>query len=98
DVTIYDLSECEVLNKIVYSSVNYEDMLAVQDKSGIIRNYPMITCIDLSGTVVESSDNRFKEGEEVLVTGFDTGVNHTGGFAEYARIAEIGRASCRVAQ
>src|SRR5690625_944775 len=61
-------------------------MLAVQDKSGIIRNYPMIPGIDLSGTVVESSDNRFKEGEEVLVTGFDTGVNHTGGFAEYARI------------
>src|SRR5690625_5841495 len=61
-------------------------MLAVQEKSGIIRNYPMIPGIDLSGTVVESSDSHFKEGEEVLVTGFDIGVNHTGGFAEYARI------------
>src|SRR5690625_5567526 len=61
-------------------------MLAVQEKSGIIRNYPMIPGIDLSGTVVESSDSHFKEGEEVLVTGFDTGVNHTGGFAEYAQI------------
>src|SRR5690625_4112564 len=61
-------------------------MLAVQEKSGIIRNYPMIPGIDLSGTVVESSNSQFKEGEEVLVTGFDTGVNHTGGFAEYAQI------------
>src|SRR5699024_3753797 len=86
DVTIDDLSEGEVLIKVAYSSVNYKDMLAVQDKSGIIRNYPMIPGIDLSGTVVESSNRQFKEGEEVLVTGFDTGVNHTGGFAEYAKI------------
>src|SRR5699024_3975447 len=86
DVTIDDLSKGEVLIKFESYTVYYKDMLAVQDKSGIIRNYPMIPGIDLSGTVVESSDNRFKEGEEVLVTGFDTGVNHTGGFAEYARI------------
>src|SRR5699024_8803623 len=86
DVTIDVLSEGEELIKVAYSSVKYEDMLAVQDKGGMIRRYQMMTGIDLSGTVVESSDNRFKEGEEVLVTGFDTGVNHTGGFAEYARI------------
>src|SRR5690625_4229085 len=86
DITVDDLSEGEVLIKVAYSSVNYKDMLAVQEKSGIIRNYPMIPGIDLSGTVVESSNSQFKEGEEVLVTGFDTGVNHTGGFAEYARI------------
>src|SRR5690625_6594016 len=46
----------------------------------------MFTSINLSGTLVESSNSQFKEGEEVLVTGFDTGVNHTGGFAEYAQI------------
>jgi len=86
DITVDDLSEGEVLIKVAYSSVNYKDMLAVQEKSGIIRNYPMIPGIDLSGTVVESSNSQFKEGEEVLVTGFDTGVNHTGGFAEYAQI------------
>src|SRR5690625_5144891 len=86
DITVDDLSEGEVLIIVAYSSVNYKDMLAVQEKSGIIRNYPMIPGIDLSGTVVESSNSQFKEGEEVLVSGFDTGVNHTGGFAEYARI------------
>src|SRR5690625_7212715 len=51
DITVDDLSEGEVLIKVAYSSVNYKDMLAVQEKSGIIRNYPMIPGIDLSGTV-----------------------------------------------
>src|SRR5699024_12768715 len=85
DITVDDLSEDEVLIKVAYSSVNYKDMLAVQEKSGLIRNYPMIPGIDLGGTVVESSNSQFKEGEEVLVTGFDTGVNHTGALAENAR-------------
>src|SRR5690625_7706927 len=86
DITVDDLSEGEVLIKVAYSSVNYKYMLAVQEKSGIIRNYLMIPGIYLGGTVVESSNSQFKEGEEVLVTGFDMGVNHTWGFAEYARI------------
>src|SRR5699024_7758013 len=65
-----------------------KDMLAVQEKSGIIRNYSMIPGIDLSGTVVESSNSQFNEGEEVLVTGFDTVVNHTGVFAYNAKILD----------
>src|SRR5690625_6484509 len=84
DITVDDLSEGEELSKVAYSSVNYKDMLAVQEKSGIIRNYPMISGIDLSGKVVESSNSEFKEEEEVFVMGFDLGVNHTVGFAEYA--------------
>src|SRR5699024_6362318 len=86
DIKVDDHSGGEVLIKVAYSSVNYTDMLAVQAKRGIIRKYLMIPEFDLRGTVVESSNSQFKEGEEVLVTGFDTGVNHTGGFAEYAQI------------
>ena len=86
DVSLSDLSEGEVLIKVSYSSVNYKDMLAVQTNGGVIRSYPMIPGIDLSGTVVRSSNEQFTEGQEVLVTGFGTGVSHTGGFAEYARI------------
>ncbi|MGK7379136.1 YhdH/YhfP family quinone oxidoreductase [Planococcus sp. 1R117A] len=80
------LSDGEVLIKVAYSSINYKDMLAVQKKGGVIRNYPMIPGIDLSGTVVESADSRFQEGQEVIVTGFEMGMSHTGGFAEYARV------------
>lgn len=86
DVSLSDLAEGEVLIKISYSSVNFKDMLAVQANGGVIRDYPMIPGIDLSGTVVSSTNEQYAEGQEVLVTGFGTGVSHTGGFSEYARI------------
>jgi len=85
-VTADDLSEGEVLIKVAYSSVNYKDMLAVQKNGGVIRNYPMIPGIDLSGTVVSSTSEKFAAGEDVIVTGFDMGMTHTGGFSEYARV------------
>ena len=56
------LSEGDVTIQVAYSSINYKDMLAVQKKGGVIRNYPMIPGIDLSGTVVESADSRFQKG------------------------------------
>lgn len=61
-------------------------MLAVQKNGGVIRNYPMIPGIDLSGTIVHTTDNRFVEGQQVIVTGFAMGMSHTGGFSEYARV------------
>lgn len=79
------LSEGEVLVKVAYSSINYKDMLAVQKKGGVIRDYPMIPGIDFSGTVVHSAGG-LEEGQEVIVTGFEMGMSHTGGFAEYARV------------
>ncbi|WP_066186762.1 YhdH/YhfP family quinone oxidoreductase [Gracilibacillus timonensis] len=86
NVTLAHLSDGEVLIKVTYSSVNYKDMLAVQPNSGVVSDYPMIPGIDLSGTVVSSANDQFAEGQEVLITGFGTGVNHTGGFSEYARV------------
>ncbi|MDE0583059.1 YhdH/YhfP family quinone oxidoreductase [Planococcus sp. A6] len=80
------LSEGDVLVKVAYSSINYKDMLAVQKKGGVIRNYPMIPGIDFSGTIVHTGDGRFQEGQEVIVTGFEMGMSHTGGFAEYVRV------------
>ncbi len=80
------LSDGDVFIKVAYSSINYKDMLAVQKKGGVIREYPMIPGIDLSGTVVRSADSRFQEGQEVVVTGFAMGMSHTGGFAEYAQV------------
>lgn len=53
---------------------------------GVIRKYPMIPGIDLSGTIVESNDPAFSIGQEVLVTGYDMGMSHTGGLSEYTRI------------
>ncbi|WP_248313842.1 oxidoreductase [Staphylococcus aureus] len=80
------LSKGDVLVKVVYSSINYKDMLASQYKGGVIRDYPMIPGIDFAGIVESSSNDKFKEGDNVLVTGYDVGVTHTGGFSEYAQV------------
>ncbi len=80
------LSQGDVLVKVAYSSINYKDMLAVQKKGGVIRDYPMIPGIDFSGTIVHTADGRFQQGQKVAVTGFEMGMSHTGGFSEYARV------------
>ena len=82
-----DLPDGEVLIEVHYSSVNYKDGLAgTNPKSGVIRNYPMILGIDLSGVVVESLDPAFRAGDKVVVTGYGLGVSHFGGFSQYARV------------
>lgn len=85
-ITLDDLSEGNVLIKTSYSSINFKDSLAVMKNGGVIRNYPMIPGIDVSGTVVSSDDSRFTANDKVLITGFGLGVSHTGGFSEYVRV------------
>lgn len=85
-ITLNDLSEGNVLIKTSYSSINFKDSLAVMKNGGVIRNYPMIPGIDVSGTVVSSDDSRFTANDKVLITGFGLGVSHTGGFSEYVRV------------
>lgn len=84
-----DLSQLdagEVLIRVCYSSINFKDALAATGKGRIIRRFPCIGGIDLSGVVVDSADERFRPGEPVIATSFDIGVAHHGGYAEYARI------------
>lgn len=86
EISLEDLSDGEVIIEVDYSSVNYKDMLAVQDRGGVIRHYPMIPGIDLAGSVVSSNDEAYKEGHTVLVNSTDVGVTKTGGYSEYARV------------
>jgi len=81
-----DLPQGELLIKVAYSSVNYKDALACLPNGGIVKSYPFVPGIDLAGTVVSSENGRFQEGDEIVVTGFGLGVNHFGGFSEYARV------------
>lgn len=76
----------EVVIRVAYSSVNYKDALAATGAGKIIRRFPCIGGIDLSGTVLSSSDPRFKAGDPVIATSFDIGVAHHGGYAEVARV------------
>lgn len=81
-----ELDPGEVVVRVAYSDVNYKDALAATGKGKILRRPQCIGGIDLSGTVVSSSDARFAKGDAVLAVGFDLGVAHDGGYAQYARV------------
>src|SRR5579883_1037657 len=86
ELTLDDLPEGEVLVKVAYSSVNYKDALAAIPEGKIVRTYPFVPGIDLSGVVVETRDQRFRPGDKVIATSYEIGVSHYGGFSEYARL------------
>lgn len=85
-IALKELPAGEVLIKVAYSSVNYKDGLAGIPNGNILRSYPFIPGIDLSGTVVSSADSRFQAGQQVIATSYGIGVSHFGGYSEYARI------------
>ncbi|KAB2285518.1 MULTISPECIES: NADPH:quinone oxidoreductase family protein [Staphylococcus] len=86
ELTKDDLPEGDVLIKVHYSGINYKDALATQDHNKIVKQYPMIPGIDLAGTIEETNAPGFEVGDKVIVTSYDLGVSHYGGFSEYARV------------
>ena len=86
DCTLDELDPGELVVRVAYSDVNYKDALAATGKGRILLRPSCIGGIDLSGTVVSSTDARFTKGDAVLAVGHELGVKHHGGYAEYARI------------
>jgi len=80
---ISDLPEGDLLVKVQYSSLNYKDAMSARGFPGVTKNYPHTPGVDAVGTVIRDKSNTFTEGDEVIVTGFDLGVNTAGGFGEY---------------
>lgn len=80
------LAAGEVVVKVRYSTINYKDALAATGAGKILRRYPLVGGIDLSGEVVSSTDPAFHPGQKVLVTGCGLSETHDGGYAEYARV------------
>jgi acrylyl-CoA reductase (NADPH) len=83
---IDDLPAGEVLILVKYSALNYKDALSASGNKGVTKKYPHTPGIDAAGIVEESSSALFLKGEKVLVTGYDLGMNTSGGFAEYIRV------------
>jgi NADPH2:quinone reductase len=86
DAAIDELTAGDVVIDVAYSSVNYKDALAGTATGKIVRKFPLVGGIDLAGTVRSSGDGRFREGQPVVVTGYDLGVAHDGGYAAVARV------------
>ncbi|BBZ61791.1 acrylyl-CoA reductase family protein [Mycolicibacterium monacense] len=76
----------EVTIRVHYSSVNFKDALAVTAKGGVVRDYPIVPGIDLTGEVVASQSDEFGVGDLVLAHGYDIGTGKHGGYAEFARL------------
>ena len=84
--SVNDLPEGDLLVKVNYSSLNYKDAMSVTGMPGVTRKYPHTPGIDAAGKIAESKVPDFKEGDEVIVTGYDLGMNTPGGFGEYIRV------------
>ncbi|MDP9165267.1 MAG: acryloyl-CoA reductase [Actinomycetota bacterium] len=85
-LTESDLPPGEVTIRVAYSSVNFKDALALTPKGGVVRSYPLVPGIDLTGEVVASSSDEFAVGDAVLAHGYEIGTGRHGGYAEYARV------------
>ena len=81
-----DLPEGELLVKVACSSLNYKDAMSAKGLPGVTRNYPHTPGIDAAGVIVESTDSGFAEGDEVIVIGYDLGMNTAGGYGQYIRV------------
>ena len=83
---ISDLPAGDLLIRVHYSSLNYKDALSASGNRGVTRHYPHVPGIDGAGVVEESTSTEFKPGDKVVITGFDLGMNTSGGYGQYIRI------------
>ena len=81
-----ELPNHDVTIKVKYSSLNYKDALSSLGNKGVTKKYPHTPGIDASGIVISSRNKKFHEGDQVVVTGYDLGMNTSGGFSECIRV------------
>ena len=80
------LKHGNVTVKVDYSGLNYKDALILKNGARLVKEFPHIPGIDFSGTVVESESDKFKEGDEVILTGWRVGEIYYGGYSQYAKV------------
>lgn len=80
------IEDNEVLIKATYSSLNFKDALSSVGNPGVTRVFPHTTGIDVAGIIQQSNSPEFKEGDKVLVTGYDMGMNTNGGHSEFVKV------------
>jgi putative YhdH/YhfP family quinone oxidoreductase len=85
-ITTEELPAGDVLVRVAYSSLNYKDALACHGHPGVVRTFPHVPGVDCAGTVVESAASDYRPGAEVLITGYELGAGHWGGFTAYVRV------------
>ncbi|WP_345948159.1 YhdH/YhfP family quinone oxidoreductase [Mucilaginibacter sp. PAMB04274] len=85
-VQLYQLPDNELFIKVSHSCINYKDALSASGNKGVTRKFPHVPGVDAAGIVIRSTSSLFAVGDEVLITGFDLGMNTWGGFGEYISV------------
>ena len=80
------LKHGDVLVKVDYSGLNYKDALILKNGARLVKEFPHIPGIDFSGTVEESQNDKFKPGDEIILTGWRVGEIFYGGYSQYAKV------------
>ena len=80
------LKHGDVTIKVDYSDLNFKDGMILKNGGRLVKEFPHIPGIDFSGTVIESENSKFKEGDEVILTGFRVGEAFFGGYSQIAKV------------
>ena len=80
------LKHGDVLVKVNYSGLNFKDALILKNGARLVKEFPHIPGIDFAGTVEESQNDKFKPGDEIILTGWRVGEIFYGGYSQYARV------------
>ena len=80
------LKQGDVTIKVEYSDLNFKDGMILKNGGRLVKEFPHIPGIDFSGTVLESENSKFKEGDEVILTGFRVGEVFFGGYSQIAKV------------
>ena len=84
---VKDLPEGDVLVRVGFSSLNYKDALSASGNRGVTRKFPHTPGIDAAGAVADSDSKDFKVGDKVIITGYDLGMNTSGGFEQWGVVS-----------
>jgi acrylyl-CoA reductase (NADPH) len=80
------LKHGDVLVKVDYSDLNYKDGMILKNGGRLVKEFPHIPGIDFSGTVIESENQKFKAGDEIILTGWRVGEAFFGGYSQIAKV------------
>jgi len=80
------LKHGDVLVKVDYSGLNFKDALILKNGARLVKEFPHIPGIDFSGKVEESENDKFKPGDEIILTGWRVGEIFYGGYSQYAKV------------
>jgi acrylyl-CoA reductase (NADPH) len=80
------LKHGDVTIKVDYSDLNFKDGMILKNGGRLVKEFPHIPGIDFSGTVIESENSKFNEGDEVILTGFRVGEVFFGGYSQIAKV------------